>query len=140
MHVGVPQQRLNHLRVRPSLNEEARQRMAQIVKAESDRFPFLEHARRNCRVELMRSSSSQFEVLVPRKLIRYGVVAVGQFPFTSLVTNSPLRDFIPVNAQAKDASPREFPLSSSSGPSSPVLDGDVARRRTGTSDAPASYQ
>ncbi len=93
-----------------------------------------------CPFELIESPYPQFEVLMPRKLIRHGAAAVVRFPFTSLVTDYPFRDFIPMNVQAKDASTLDFPLLSSSGPLSSVLDGEIARRCAGTSDASASYQ
>jgi hypothetical protein len=60
------------------------------------------------------------------------------FCFTSLVTGFPFHDFIPMNAQANDASPHEFPLLSSSGPFPPGLYGGIGRLRPGTADAPAS--
>ena len=47
---------------------------------------------------LIKSPSSQFEVPMPRNLIRHGPAAIGRFPITSLVTNSPFRGFIHMNA------------------------------------------
>ena len=45
MYIGVPEERLDRLRVLPGLYEKRRERVAEIVKSKPDRVLFLQHSR-----------------------------------------------------------------------------------------------